>query len=224
LQQQIFTKHPLIGTDDIPQLWVKDLVSDLDARATKDALASGLADKVTTTQLNTSLENRPTDTDVATLLATKEDVLVDGSVPQSFVIGLATSLSNLQTQINETATGELPDGSVAISKVGNLRTELDDRATLAALAAGLATKEDVLVDEGVPQSRIAGLTTKLASLQAGVDAPVIADGSLTIAKTQLLREELDDRATLAALTAGLETKEPTLVDGGVPESRVASMG
>ena len=191
IQTQLDAKQATIGDGDLSIAKTSGLQTALDAKATSNALTSGLAGKqdvitdgdltiARTDGLQTALDAKQATVTGAATTIVSSDLTVSraltsngsGKVAVSDVT--ATELgyldgvtSSIQTQL-DAKQATIGDGDLSIAKTSGLQTALDAKATSNALTSGLAGKQDVITDGDLTIARTDGLQTALDAKQATV--------------------------------------------------------
>ena len=151
-------------------------------------------------------------------IATKEPTIQEGPLSQSKVVNLEadlearTSTSQVSALLQNRATlADLAavDQRLSSAPVTKASSELQARHPLITTAAPLS------------QSLVQGLEEALSIAAASAE---IADGALTIAKIQSLREELDARVTTSALSNTLAHKQNLRTEAyPLPQAHVSGL-
>ena len=128
-------KEPSIAEGGLAQSKIQNLTSDLAAKASSQQLADAIA--------------------------TQEPTITKGSLSQSMVTGLVSALaSKASTGALATVSANLTQAIVTSQTT--LEEELDNKASTQELVQAVATREPVIAEGSLAQSKIQNLTSDLA--------------------------------------------------------------
>ena len=215
---------------------ITDLQNDKQDNLTNNSINDGwLSSNVVLNNSNQTFQNDVTITGV--LYATNMEVTNLTTINQTSTEETITNLTVDDLTVNNnlvmgaTSSLTLLDASIAISKINNLSTVLNSKASNQSVTDGLALKQNTVQDGDLSISHISGLSTQLNdrvtydvyTLGLGGKQNVISDADLAISHVYNLQTILDTKATTTELTNGLNTKQDTIGAGDLLVSYVSGL-
>ena len=189
LVQAIATREPTITEGSLAQSKIQNLTSDFAAKASSQQLADGLA--------------------------AKQNTIVDDSLEIRHVRFLQDSLDSKQALL-----GDVPGTGISLRYGTKLRKvfghggitvthslnqqDINDPTNFQLRISGEQLQPLITAEAPLAQSLVHGLAD---ALNTASTSAVIADGSLTIAKTNGLQEAQDARMTISAVNNSLNYKQ-----------------
>ena len=162
-------------------------------------------------------------TELNTAIATREPAISADGLSQDRVTGLSAALADRVTDAAHTAalSGKqdlvTQASPLAQNLVSGLTTDLAARATTQALIDGLASREPVMVDGGLSQSKVNGLSAALA------ERVTSTTHAAALTATQSALGDKASSSDLAALSATASNKQPLITDGSLTIAKTANL-
>ena len=233
LAEAIATREPTITEGSLSQSKVTNLVADLGAKALQADLVSGLAGKASSQQLADAIATRQP------LLTSQSNIAVDTISSRLFlgdvfrfwkadqssalltisdnVLGaeFATTIRAPSLLLGSYCGIGTPTPQAALDVVGSILCSaglqagnIDIIERLLAHGTAIQQRHPLITPEApLPQSQVQGLVDVLS---AAATSAVIADNSLSIAKTNGLQDALNARVTTSALDNSLAYKQDNI--------------